>query len=58
MDVVAKLITWMSDRTPVLGKADESLEEAPTHQTEPEGGLPVNAGGWSVAFKSCVAEDR
>jgi hypothetical protein len=46
----------MSDCTPVFGNAEESLDEAPTHQTEPAGGLPVKVVGWGPAFSPAVAE--
>jgi hypothetical protein len=46
----------MSDCTPVFGNAEESLDEAPTHQTEPAGGLPLKVVGWGVAFNPDVAE--
>jgi hypothetical protein len=32
------LITWMVACTPVFGRAEESVEDAPTHQTEPVAG--------------------
>jgi hypothetical protein len=30
------LMTWIIPLTPMFGRADESVDEAPTHQTEPE----------------------
>ena len=45
------LMTWIVPCTPVFGRAEESVDEAPTHQTEPE---PKAANGWA----GCVVARR
>ncbi|MGD0319451.1 MAG: hypothetical protein ABSB56_07135 [Nitrososphaerales archaeon] len=48
------LMTWIFPCTPVFGRADESVDDAPTHQTEPELGASNDWTAWALAGRTGV----
>jgi hypothetical protein len=48
------LITWITPSTPVLGRAEASVEDAPTHHTELESGTANERTGLGLGLGAGV----